>query len=75
MNLKVDQFQKLSEISLNGTRQKSWLYAAMLKERHWKELWGEVSMCDTPPILGVVHVDLVQYFIEGTVLQLTTGHW
>jgi hypothetical protein len=27
---------------------------------------GEVSMCDTPPTLIIVHVDLVQHFIEGT---------
>jgi hypothetical protein len=36
-----------------------------------KELWGEVSMCDTPPTLIItVHCDLVQQFIEYTVLQL-----
>jgi hypothetical protein len=40
-----------------------------------KHLWGEVSMCDSPPTLIIVHVGLVQHFIEGTVLQLTTGHW
>jgi hypothetical protein len=39
------------------------------------ELLGEVSMCDTPPTLIIVHVDLVQHFIEDTALQLTTGHW
>jgi hypothetical protein len=33
-------------------------------------LWGEVSMCDTPPTLITVHVGLVQHFIAGTVLQL-----
>jgi hypothetical protein len=37
-------------------------------------LWGEISMCDTPPTLIIVHFDLVQHFIEGTVLQLTTGN-
>jgi hypothetical protein len=30
-------------------------------------------MCDTPPTLITVHVDLVQHFIEDTVLQLVTG--
>jgi hypothetical protein len=28
---------------------------------------GEVSMCDTPPTLITVHVDLVQHFIEETI--------
>jgi hypothetical protein len=40
-----------------------------------KDMWEEVSMCDTPPTLIIVHVDLVQHFVEDTVLQLTTGHW
>jgi hypothetical protein len=31
-------------------------------------------MCDTPPTLIIVHVDLLQHFIEGTVLQLVTGN-
>jgi hypothetical protein len=31
---------------------------------------GEVSMCYTPPTLIIVHCDLVQHFIEDTVLQL-----
>jgi hypothetical protein len=31
-------------------------------------------MCYTPPSLITVHFDLVQHFIEDTVLQLTTGH-
>jgi hypothetical protein len=35
-------------------------------------LWGEVSMCATLPTLIIVHVDLVQHFIEGTVVQLVT---
>jgi hypothetical protein len=39
-----------------------------------KNVWGEVSMCNTPPTLIIVHVDLVQHFIEDTVLQLTTGN-
>jgi hypothetical protein len=30
-------------------------------------------MYDTPPTLIIVHVDLVQHFIEDIVLQLTTG--
>jgi hypothetical protein len=29
-------------------------------------------MCDTPPTLIMVHFDLVQHFIEDTVLQLTS---
>jgi hypothetical protein len=33
-------------------------------------MWGEVSMCDTPPTLITVHVGLVQHFIEDTLLQL-----
>jgi hypothetical protein len=33
-------------------------------------MWGELSMCDTPPTLITVHFDLVQHFIEDTVLQL-----
>jgi hypothetical protein len=37
-------------------------------------VWGRVSMCDTPPTLIIVHFDLVQHFIEDTVLQLTTGN-
>jgi hypothetical protein len=37
-------------------------------------MWGEVSMCDTPPTLIIVHFDLVQHFIEDTILQLTTGN-
>jgi hypothetical protein len=36
-------------------------------------LWGEVPMCYTPPTLITVHFDLVQHFIEGTVLQLVTN--
>jgi hypothetical protein len=32
-------------------------------------------MSDTPPTLIIVHFDLVQIFIEDTVLQLTTGNW
>jgi hypothetical protein len=31
-------------------------------------------MCDTPPTLIIVHVDMAQHFIEGTVLQLATGN-
>jgi hypothetical protein len=40
------------------------------RKLHNKELWGEVSMCYTLPTLITVHFDLVQHFIEDTVLQL-----
>jgi hypothetical protein len=36
---------------------------------------GELSMCYTPPTLITVYFDLVQHFIEDTVLQLVTGNW
>jgi hypothetical protein len=35
---------------------------------------GEISMCYAPPTLITVHFDLVQHFIEDTVLQLVTGN-
>jgi hypothetical protein len=35
------------------------------------QVWGEVLMCDTPPTLIIVHVDLVQHFIEGTNIDTT----
>jgi hypothetical protein len=31
-------------------------------------------MRDTPPTLIIVHFDLVQHFIEDTVLQLTSKY-
>jgi hypothetical protein len=36
-------------------------------------MWGEVSMCDTPPTLMILHVDLVQHFIRAT--RITTDSW
>jgi hypothetical protein len=35
-------------------------------------LWGEVSMCDTPPTLIIPHVNLVQHFINAT--RITTDN-
>jgi hypothetical protein len=32
-------------------------------------------MCDTPPTLITVHFDLVQHFIEDTVLQRIIWNW
>jgi hypothetical protein len=32
-------------------------------------MWGEVSLCDTPPTL-ILHVNLIEHFITAQVLQL-----
>jgi hypothetical protein len=36
-------------------------------------MWGEVSMCDTPPTLIILQVDLVHYFNYTT--RITTDNW
>jgi hypothetical protein len=36
-------------------------------------MWREASLCDTPPILIILQVDLVHYFIYTT--RLTIGNW
>jgi hypothetical protein len=36
-------------------------------------MWGEVSLCDTPPTLIILQADLVHYFIDNT--NITTDNW
>jgi hypothetical protein len=38
-------------------------------------MWGEVSMCDTPPTLIIVQVDLVQHFIKATRITTDNLYW
>jgi hypothetical protein len=30
--------------------------------------WGELSMCDTPPHINILQVDLVHHFINATII-------
>jgi hypothetical protein len=39
------------------------LTTGTLSAGSWMRLWGEVSMCDTPPTLIIVHFDMVQHFV------------
>jgi hypothetical protein len=36
-------------------------------------LWGEVSLCDTPPTLIILQVNLLQYVVNAT--RITTDNW